>query len=52
MDMIKIDALGEQCPIPVVKTVKVIDGLEKAALLEVHFFSFLVERSHADLSCR
>ena len=36
MDTIKIDALGEQCPIPVVKTVKVIDGLEKAALLEVH----------------
>ena len=36
MKTLKIDVLGQQCPIPVVKTVKVLDALEEDKLVEVH----------------
>ena len=36
MQTLQIDARGEQCPIPVVKTIKALDGLREPAQLEVH----------------
>ena len=36
MQTLQIDARGEQCPIPVVKTIKALDGLREPARLEVH----------------
>lgn len=36
MSAVVVDARGEQCPIPVVKATKAIEGMSAAGLLEVH----------------
>lgn len=36
MEMIKIDAMGLACPLPVVKTVKALESLTGPATLEIH----------------
>ena len=35
MDTIKVNAMGEQCPIPVIKTRNAINELKEAAIIEV-----------------
>ena len=35
MNIVKVNAIGDNCPIPVVKTKKVIDALTEAAIVEV-----------------
>ena len=36
MDIIKVDAIGLACPLPVVKTLKTIEGLSDPATVETH----------------
>lgn len=35
MNIVKVNAIGDNCPIPVVKTKKAIDGLTGAAIVEI-----------------
>ncbi len=36
MDIIKVDAIGLACPLPVVKTIKTLEGLTVPAVVETH----------------
>jgi selenium metabolism protein YedF len=36
MEKVIVDAVGEQCPIPVVKATKALNGMKEAGVLEVH----------------
>ncbi len=36
MDIIKVDALGDVCPVPVVKANKAIKGMKEAGIVEIH----------------
>ena len=36
MKEIKVDAMGDQCPIPVIKTKKALGEIKETALVEVH----------------
>ena len=35
MNIVKVNAIGDNCPIPVVKAKKAIDALEDAAIVEI-----------------
>ena len=35
MNIVKVDAMGDNCPIPVIKTKKVLDALTESAIVEV-----------------
>ena len=36
MKKIKVDAMGDQCPIPVIKTKKALGEIKETTLVEVH----------------
>ncbi len=36
MEIIKVDAMGDACPVPVIKTLKVMNSLTLATLIETH----------------
>ena len=36
MKEIKVDAMGDQCPIPVIKTKKALGEIKETTLVEVH----------------
>ena len=35
MNIVKVNAIGDNCPIPVIKAKKAIDGLTESAIVEV-----------------